>query len=501
MSHEIRTPIGAVLGFTELLLNGEHPLHAQQLQHLRCVQSNGAHLLQLLNDLLDLSKIEAGQLTIETVSCHPFALISDILASLEARAIDKGLKLSLAIKNTIPETIATDPTRLRQIITNLVGNAIKFTSDGGVDLMIDTDVDRGLMQIEVCDSGMGIPLSAQSNVFEAFQQADETVNRKYGGTGLGLPISRRLARALGGDLSVVSAPGEGSTFTATVATGPLDNVRQLTIAEAAAARSQPVEKSVASVDLTGVRILLADDVLANRELLSHMLRAANAEVETAENGQVAIDMWNRSEADLILMDMRMPVMDGYTAVELLRELGAKVPIVALTANGLAEDEVRCRNAGCSGYLTKPVSMGALLTEIAEQLGLTETMEPHAVAKGRTDQCLPSSRTTKSATDSPNAAEIVIPEDPFFRKLASQLVSKLVETQPISDRALDAFDADTVAEQAHWMKGTGGTVGLPVITTIGIALENAAKARDFDTARRVVTQLNSTVEQLQRRLVN
>lgn len=500
MSHEIRTPIGAVLGFTELLLNGEHPLHPQQLQHLRRVQSNGAHLLQLLNDLLDLSKIEAGQLTIETVSCQPFTLISDILASLEARAIDKGLKLSLAITDTIPETIATDPTRLRQIITNLVGNAIKFTSAGGVDLVIGTDVDRGLMQIEVCDSGMGIPLSAQRNVFEPFQQADETVSRNFGGTGLGLPISRRLARALGGDLTVVSAPGEGSTFTTTIATGPLDDVRQLTITEAAAAKSQSVEKSVAPVDLSGIRILVTDDVLTNREFLSHMLRAANAEIETAENGQIAIDVWNRSGADLILMDMRMPVMDGYTAVELLRDLGAKVPIVALTANGLAEDEVRCRDAGCSGYLTKPVSMDALLTEVAEQLGITATMVPPPVVDGSTDKRSPVSGSTKPVKDATVAADFAIPEDPFFRGLASQLVSKLVETLPISGHALDTLDAETVAEQAHWMKGTGGTVGLPVITTIGIALENAAKARDFETARRVVEQLNSTVEQLQRRLV-
>ncbi|MCP4786238.1 MAG: ATPase, partial [Fuerstiella sp.] len=199
MSHEIRTPIGAVLGFTEQLLRGEQPLHQKQRQHLERVHSNGAHLLRLSNDLLDLSRIEAGELTIERLTCNPFDLLSDTLASLQSRAIDKGLRLSLKLTDRIPESITTDPTRLRQIITNLVGNAIKFTSVGSVDLIVDAQQSDEELTVHVSDTGVGIESSAQADVFEPFHQANESVNRRFGGTGLGLSISRDLAAALGGD--------------------------------------------------------------------------------------------------------------------------------------------------------------------------------------------------------------------------------------------------------------------------------------------------------------
>ena len=219
MSHEIRTPIGAVLGFTELLLNGDAPLLPEQQAHLQRVLSNGNHLHRLLNDLLDLSRIEAGELTIESIECAPFAMFHDILSALQSRAIAKGLRLTLKVESGIPEKLLTDPTRLRQILTNLIGNAIKFTDEGSVDLIVDTDVDQNQLRIRVRDSGMGIDVSAQKDVFEPFKQADETVARRFGGTGLGLPISRKLARARGGDIELSSERGLGSTFTVTMSTG------------------------------------------------------------------------------------------------------------------------------------------------------------------------------------------------------------------------------------------------------------------------------------------
>lgn len=497
MSHEIRTPISAILGFTELLFRGEQPLYPSQLQHLERVHSNGTHLLQLLNDLLDLSKIEAGQLTVEQLTAEPFRLLSDILASLESRAIDKGLKLSIALHNPIPESIQTDPTRLRQIITNLVGNAIKFTACGGVEVVVETLPDSEQLRVHIRDSGVGIPARAQANVFEPFQQADDSVNRNFGGTGLGLPISRRLARALGGDITLTSTVGEGSTFTVTISTGSLENVALLTLAEAAARTCRPDARQIVNVDLNGVSILVADDIAANREFISHTLRGAGAEVRAVDDGQQAIDACNTGTFDLILMDMRMPVLDGYAAVEKLRQQGAELPIIALTANGMAEDEERCRVAGCTGYLTKPISMDALLAGIAEQLGLPTTAvqkRRQHIANEPNDS--PDKPLAQSILHADSDGDVEIPQDPFFREMASQLVTKLIKSLPDLFDAVESCDADFVAEQAHWMKGTGGTVGLPIITKFGVALEDAAKTSDLDTARDILNQLETTTTQLE-----
>lgn len=499
ISHEIRTPIGAILGFTELLLRGEHPLTTAQFQHLERVHSNGSHLLELLNDLLDLSKIEAGQLAIESLSTQPFRLLSDILASLESRAIDKGLKLSLTLHDRIPDTIQTDPTRLRQIVTNLVGNAIKFTAFGGVEVFVETRPESEQLRIHISDSGVGIAPHALATVFEPFQQADETVNRNFGGTGLGLPISRKLAHALGGDITLTSVVGEGSTFAVTISTGCLDNVELLTLKDAAARTSEPRSRQVVNVDLSGINILVADDIEANREFISHTLKGAGANIDTANDGQQAIDAWRIGSYDLILMDMRMPILDGYSAVEQLRKQGALIPIIALTANGMAEDEQRCRTVGCTGYLTKPISMDSLLTGIAEQLGLLTTAaeEHHKVVAVTAPD---STAAAQPPTTVPKAdSHIDVPQDPFFRQMALQLVTKLTKSIPEAYLALESCNIEIVAEQAHWMKGTGGTVGLPIITTIGTALEHAAVANDTEAARGILHQLDATIRQLERSL--
>lgn len=496
MSHEIRTPIGAILGFTEMLQRSKHGLHEEQQQQVQRVQSNGTHLLQLLNDLLDLSKIEAGQLTVECIPCKPFSLLSDTLASLESRAIDKGLKLSMSITDTIPATIQTDPTRLRQIVTNLIGNAIKFTSNGSVDVVAETRVQEQKLLIHIRDSGVGISLDAQSGVFEPFQQADDSVNRKFGGTGLGLPISRKLARALGGDISLISEPAEGSTFTVEISTGTLDNVEMLNTADAVRQISEAEPQAFVEVDLSGVSVLVADDISANRDFLSHTLANAGATVKTVEDGQQAIDAWSRRSFDLILMDMRMPVLDGYSAVEILREEGVQIPIIALTADSMAEDERRCQSVGCSGYLTKPISMDALLAEIAAQLGMSATTQVRQNVVPNSERVATLSEKVRPAAKVLRIESAMeVPKDPFFRDLATQLLSKLVDSVPGVLRALDSGDVEFVAEQAHWMKGTGGTVGLPIITTIAIELENAAKERDVDTARSILGQLGSVVDQL------
>lgn len=496
MSHEIRTPIGAVLGFTELLLNGDMPLLPEQNAYLHRVLSNGNHLHRLLNDLLDLSKIEAGQLTTESIQVAPYALLHDVLSSLQSRAIDKNLKLTLRVLNQIPATILTDPTRLRQILTNLIGNAIKFTTTGSVDLYVEIDEANRQLRIKIQDTGPGIASSAMKDVFEPFKQADSTIARRFGGTGLGLPISRQLAEALGGGIELTSELGVGSTFTVTIATGSLNDVRMLNAAEAEASLTSPISTGRTVANLRGCRILIVDDVEANRELFAMVLRRAHAECSFACDGQEAVDLLQCEKFDLVLMDMQMPVMDGYTATRALRSAGITLPIVAVTANGMEDDQRKCHLAGCSGYLTKPISMASLLGSVAMQLGRPvdqivpsgKTMTENKVVAYR--HPAPASGCTAIVEETTPRPEPQLPADPVFRDFALRFLSKVESTLPEIHAAISALDWQRLSQIGHWIKGTGGTVGLMNYTNMGIAIQNFAKEKDSVGARFVATELST-----------
>ena len=501
MSHEIRTPIGAVLGFTELLLNGDEPLLPQQQSHLQRVLSNGNHLHRLLNDLLDLSRIEAGELTIESIECAPYAMFHDILSSLQSRAISKDLKLILKIGTGIPEKILTDPTRLRQILTNLIGNAIKFTAEGSVSLIVDTYVASNVLRIQVQDTGLGIAPAAQKDVFEPFKQADDTMARRFGGTGLGLPISRKLARALGGEIEVASEPGFGSTFTVTIATGPLDEVRILNAKEAEATLVTPVAEATLNLNLSGFRILIADDVEANREFFAHVLRRVQAECILVCNGQEAVNAVKREEFDLILMDIQMPVMDGYQATQAIRFNKVQIPIVAITANGTDDDKTDCRNAGFTGYLTKPISIASLLRGVAEQLGVSlEQSAPKHVLASATEQIAAPLMNNEVLSMQPTQTSaqrsgLSLPSDPVFRDFATRFIQKVSDSLPEIESAVENADADKLSDLAHWIKGTGGTVGLNGLTEIGRELHHFAKSKDYAGAYVLILELHAVVATL------
>lgn len=497
MSHEIRTPISAVLGFTELLLNGDAPLVPEQTAYLQRVLSNGNHLHRLLNDLLDLSRIEAGRLTIECIETEPASLIFEVLSALQSRAIDKQLKLSLRVLDRIPEKISTDPTRLRQILTNLIGNAIKFTAEGSVNLLVNTDVDAQRIHIQVQDTGPGIPLEAQRDVFESFKQADVSVVRNFGGTGLGLPISRQLAQALGGDIELASEPGYGSTFTVTIATGSLDGVRLLTNAEAESSLTASRSLASVSVDLTGCRILIVDDVEANRELFSMVLKRAHAECCVAENGQEALDAVDRKPIDLVLMDMQMPVMDGYTATRVLRSRGVNIPIVAITANGMEEDRVCCQEVGCSGYLTKPISMANLLSGVAAAVGrsICESVVPNSTGALQESDSASAQATPSPENRTTPRRSVSLPTDPVFRDFAIRFLAKIESSLPQLQSAIVARDAKRIMDLGHWIKGTGGTVGMMELTNMGIELQSFGREQDFAKANDFLAELTSVVNTL------
>jgi PAS domain S-box-containing protein len=352
MSHEIRTPMTAILGFSDLLAEqagtDSHRSHGEMAASIR---RNAEHLLTVVNDVLDLSKIEAGKLQIELVACSPRQIIQDVLSLLGHKATEKGLTLSLSSGNMVPDWITTDPTRLRQIAVNLIGNAIKFTASGGVTVSLEFSpplpgMNRGILRLAVTDSGIGLSDEQRASLFEVFHQADTSTTRRFGGTGLGLAISRRLARLMGGDIQVDSNPGKGSTFTLSI-TAPV----------AERPYSAPSTHSADAFNLNG-RILIAEDGEDNQRLLRHYFARANANFELVTDGKQAIDRAiaeaaNGTPFDVILMDMQMPVLDGYSAVRRLRESGYKLPIVALTANVLHEQRQRAIAAGCDDFVGKP----------------------------------------------------------------------------------------------------------------------------------------------------
>jgi len=386
MSHEIRTPMTAILGFADILLEAELESEDRDTA-IHAIRRNGQHLLALINDILDLSKIEAGRLTTEYVQCSPLEVVADVCTLAQGWAEAKELRLAAECRGPIPETIWTDPTRLRQILVNLVSNAVKFTHAGEVRLAVsllhdaqsaDQPDASARLQLDVSDTGIGLSPEQLSTLFQPFTQADASTTRNYGGTGLGLAISKRLAEMLGGDLTASSGPGEGSTFSLMFDVGSLAGVKLLDapqIPEAAKAEAltpAPTALGTREKALLNTSILLVEDGPDNQRLITFILRKAGAVVAVAENGQIAVEDVLRAETlgrpfDVILMDIQMPVLDGYGATRRLREVGYAGAIVALTAHAMAGDREKCLQAGCDDFATKPIDRQTLIATICKHV--------------------------------------------------------------------------------------------------------------------------------------
>jgi PAS domain S-box-containing protein len=381
MSHEIRTPMTAILGFAEVLRSEGDISKApkERIEAIDTLLRNGNYLLRLINGVLDLSKIEAGRVEIERVPTSPKQIVDDVFSLLGMQARSKGLCLRIDYRSAIPELIETDPTRLRQILINLVGNALKFTERGEVCVEVNLlrrSATDAQIAFTVADTGIGISADQQERIFEPFAQADQQESRRETGTGLGLAISRQLARALGGDLTLESEPGAGSRFCLRIETGPLGSVPLVHPSGERSARGEEPDLSAdhGTAIRLSARVLLAEDGLDNQRLVSFMLERAGAEVTAVENGKLAVDevlsaVERGSPYDVVLMDMQMPVMDGYQATARLREEGYRGPIVALTAQAMTADRQRCLAAGCDDYATKPIERASLLSLVAKHAAL------------------------------------------------------------------------------------------------------------------------------------
>lgn len=495
MSHEIRTPMTAILGFTDMLRRGFENDAQERLEYLNTIHSSGNHLLELINDILDLSKIEAGKLEMELVRYSPMQIIQEVISVFRVRAVEKGISLDYEIQTELPETILTDPVRFRQLITNLVGNAIKFTQEGGVKVFacLDRTGPETMLRVDIADTGVGVASEKLNVIFDPFSQGDTSITRRFGGTGLGLAISRKIARGLGGDLRVTSEVGKGSVFTFHVKTGPLVGISTVNTEKVMVAKT--VDK-VELVTLHNGRFLVADDGESNRRLVKVFLERSGATVETAENGQLAIELVRQNTYDAVLMDMQMPVMNGYEATAELRSLGIDVPVVALTADAMQGVEEKCRQVGCSHFMTKPIDIAALCRLLREILGPVE--EGDVVIATQPVTAIPSSGIGVSARDLAVLQPIVptLPvEDPEFRDIAESFVTRLDDQLADMERALAEEDFDELFRLAHWLKGAGGTVGLDVFTSPAIRLQRLAQdniAVDAQRCLRDIRDLHSRI---------
>ena len=475
MSHEIRTPIAAVLGFTELMLRGLIQDDQEQKKHLATIHSNGKHLLHLLNEILDLSKIEADQVEIESVPCQPAVLLTEIIASLKSQAVAKSLELDLEIQGDLPDSVNSDPTRIRQILTNLIGNAIKFTDAGSVIVTIRGEVcgnQKAKLEITVRDTGIGMSPEQMRKIFEPFTQADTSTTRKYGGTGLGLSISKGLAERLGGSLSLTSEPEQGTHVSLELPVTLPYRYRILSNEEAVAKTFESQTQEFVTLDLRNVHVLVVDDQPTNRDLLELLLTDAGALVTTANDGEEAIQsaLAPDQTPDAILLDMQMPNIDGYTAANILRQEGFTQPIIAMTANAMTGDDQKCKAAGCSDYLSKPIDLNRLL----------ELVEKYTGGKRKGLRNLGSHCSLEKKAERPKEARASLLPDSWLREFACDLVDRVTDEIPQLINAYESGNFNEIGRLAHWMKGSGGTVGLPKLTDLAIQCEKAVKADQAET---------------------
>jgi len=472
MSHEIRTPMNAIIGIADLL--AKSPLSPEQDKYVQIVRRASDNLLNLINDILDLSKVEASQLELERTGFSLDDLLEKVREMVAVRAQEKGLALVFEIDPAVPRDLVGDPTRLRQVLLNLLGNAIKFTEAGEVGLRVGPDADAsvpGALRFTISDTGIGIPHEKLCAVFERFTQADSSTTRRYGGSGLGLTISKRLVELMGGCIRVESSVGKGSVFSFAVPLELWTGARRRAVV--------PVGKGP-EAPLPALNILLVEDSPDNRTITVAYLQDTPYRIDIAENGAAAYNKFIVEHYDLVLMDRQMPVMDGLTATRAVRawELvnhRPLTPIIALTASALKGDREQCMAAGCTAYLTKPIKQDVLLQAIKDH----STAAPHP----------------SKEESSPHDA-IVVHANPKLTHLIPGFLQNRRQDVVAMLGALDRGEFEIVERLGHGMKGAGGSWGFDMITDIGAELEHAAESADNDASRRWVGELSTYLERVE-----
>ncbi len=509
MSHEIRTPMNAIIGFSDILADEE--LTAEQTDYVNTIRDSGKHLLELINDILDFSKIEAGKLDIRLVE-HPLKnLLARVESMMHPAAAEKSLKFEIRHDGNLPAIIRTDPGRLQQCLINLVNNAIKFTERGHVylKLSLEHDGDEAQIRFDVEDTGIGISPREQEEIFKSFTQADGSTTRKYGGTGLGLTITKQLAELLGGRLEVSSAKGAGSVFSLIVPTR-VDKTAQPALDDNfLVGHTDDDRENTEPFEFKG-RVLVAEDVETNQMLSKFLLTRMGLEVTIAEDGNQAVQKALVGEFDMIFMDIQMPNKNGYDATRTLREKGITTPIVALTANAMQGDDKKCAEAGCDDYLTKPLDRQQLLEKICKHLPVREdTLEEkinsaesqvNELASLCSDQ--PATKEQSSETAGINAE--VIDWDQLISRLGDTELVREVVPVFLSDNkerfeklteAIEQGDTEAIKLYAHALRGAGANVGAKRLSEIARQLECAGTENDVEKARPLFDEIRIEFEKV------
>lgn len=473
MSHEIRTPLTAIIGFSESLLEHGQTL-SDRVDAIQTITRSGKHLLGVINDILDLSKIEAGKLEVERISVPLMPLLHDIKALGALRAQEKGVTFRIECEFPLPKEFTGDPLRLKQVLINLVNNAVKFTEAGAVILHLRCDPAAQRLAFAVRDMGIGMTAEQVARLFTPFTQADSSTTRKYGGSGLGLYLSKELTEKMGGSMEVASMPGEGSTFTVIVPTGQLDS--SVLVHDALEWQPSKVARRATGGPRVSGRVLLAEDNADNQRLIGLHLRRLGADYVIAHNGEEAVAHAMAEHFDLVLMDMQMPVLDGLDATRRLRAEGYNRPIVALTANAMVEDVRRCEEAGCDAFLTKPIESLRFATTVARYL---------------------SAKTVEPALEESALVSTLLHEEPELADLVQNFIARLPSLIEELAAAQAAQDWATLKARAHDLKSVGGGYGFAPVSAEAAKLEFEVVKRDVHGVADHVEKLRALVRRIQR----
>jgi len=488
MSHEIRTPMNAIIGFSDLL--ADEDLTNDQEQNVNIIRDSGKNLLALINDILDFSKIEAGQLDIEIIDCSLTKSLHSVESLMRPKATEKGLEFEVIRTGGLPEQIKTDPTRLRQCLINLVGNAIKFTDKGHIHVsaLLEECENKPFIRFDIEDTGIGVPANKQALIFESFSQADGSHTRKYGGTGLGLTITKQLVELLGGELTLASEEGKGSVFSFTIPAGVDITKQPLLHTHYTVGHGDSGRTKAEQPEFSG-HILVAEDTPTNQILIELLLKRMGLLVTIADDGNQAVQKVLSRKFDLILMDMQMPYLNGYDATTKLRKKGITTPIVALTANAMKSDRDKCIEAGCDDYLTKPIEREKLVECLTHFLVSDhDSVKKHKQIEINTD--------CPDITDdkrSPINIQAVIDRGIDFDFVVSVLPVFAQETTEKIMLCKDSMQNQNIAQVrsfAHAIKGSSANIGADLLSEIAERIQDKCDSGTVEEVPKLIGDMHS-----------